>query len=372
MFRRETREAETRVAATPATVAILVNLGCRVLVQTGAGYYSGFSDQDYYTQGADIVGNDLDVYRNVDLVLQVKRPAEDLQPAILANLSPDSAILGILDPLAPHHDHILQYQRHRLTTFAWELLPQGSFTESFDAIAAMSRITGQIVIDQFMKNASIYDLLHQRILVIGLGNAGLAAAKQALYYRGNVTGVATSQQFKSILESWKGEFVQIPKQDLTLQQSQIRDLLLSSDPPFDLVVCAAGQRGNTAPLLITTDTLNQLKKETVIYDLTASSGGNCEGNQFGQTVQIGQGIICNTTGYPKLKPQHSTPIYADCVLTFVTHLLDSRHQSKNIIDNCLQSCLTTSGLITPILTNDSNSVIFSKHCQQWYQKFLGV
>jgi len=370
MFPRETRETETRVAATPATVAILVNLGCRVLVQTKAGDHSGFSDQDYYTQGAEIVGDDLDVYRNVDLVLQVKRPAEDLETAISATLSPDSAILGILDPLAPYHDHVLQYQRHRLTTFAWELLPQGSFTESFDAIAAMSRITGQIVIDQFMKNASLSNLTHQRILVIGLGNAGLAAAKQAVHYGGSVTCVTTSQQFKSILESWKGQFVQIPQEDLTLQQSEIRKLLLSSDPPFDLVVCGARQRGKTAPLLITTDTLNHLKKKTVIYDLSASSGGNCEGNQFGQTVQIGQALICNTTGYPKLKPQYSTPIYADCVLTFVTHLLDSRHQSKKIIDICLQSCLTTSGLIAPMVTNDSDSITFLKQCRQWYQKYF--
>ncbi|BAZ70368.1 MAG: hypothetical protein KME28_02440 [Pelatocladus maniniholoensis HA4357-MV3] len=109
MVPRETREAETRVAATPATVASLVKLGCHVLVQTGAGYYSGFCDQDYDAQGADIVGNDLDVYRNVDLVLYVKRPAEDLEKAILANLSTNCAILGFLDPQIPRSHHSRQW-----------------------------------------------------------------------------------------------------------------------------------------------------------------------------------------------------------------------------------------------------------------------
>jgi len=370
MIPRETREAETRVAATPQTVSTLVNFGCRVWVQAGAGCHSGFSDRDYQSLGAEIVGEELEVYRSIHLILQVKRPADDLERAILANLPPHAAILGVLDPQAPCNDHVFEYQSGQLTTFTWEWLPQSDRTKSFDAIALMSRISGKIVVDEFMRNASISNLTNRRVLVIGLGNAGLAAVKQAIQYGGHVTGIATNSRFQSFLESWNCQFVQIPKDDLTAQQSRIRSVLLDSKCPFDLVVCAARRRGQLAPLLITAETLNQLKQPTVFYDLTASSGGNCEGNQFGKTVQIGDAVISNTTGYPKLNPQLSTPPYADCVLKFVTHLLGFNSQATSTIDDCLQSCLTTSGLIAPRLAEGSNPQQFFTQCKQWYEQFI--
>lgn len=366
----ETREGETRVAATPTTVAALRQLGCRVLVQAGAGQHSGFSDWDYRFYGATIVSHSPVECRGVDLVLLVKRPQEDVEKAIVEHLPPNAAILGFLDPQIPYRKHLLDYQAHQLTTFTWELLPESFVTAPFDAIAPMSQISGKAVIQEFMQNADLRDLEGKRVLVLGLGNVGLAAVQEAAQAKADVVGLSTSCKAQTSLEQWGCQFIQMPATRLEDQQSAVRSLLLDAQKPFDLVVCAARRRGKSAPLLITADVLTQLPKAVEIHDLTASSGGNCAGNQFSKTVTVGKATIANITGYPKRYPKLSTPPYADCVLQFVSHLLNNSEQSEQELGYCLQSCLTTSGLITSILPEGDDDVNFLGQSRTWHEQFL--
>ncbi len=365
----ETREGETRVAATPTTVAALIRLGCRVLVQAGAGQRSGFSDWDYRFAGATIVRHSPVECRGVDLVLLVKRPRKEIEDALLEYLSPDAAILGFLDPQIPCRDHLLKYQSRRLTTFSWELLPENSITAPFDALIPMSQISGKAVIKAFMQNASIRDLKGKRVLVLGLGSVGLAAVQEAAQLGGEVVGISSSQKNQALLEKMGCRFFQMPMTSPEAQQSKVRSLLLDAQAPFDLVVCAARRRGQPAPLLIAADVLEQLTQEVEIHDLTASSGGNCAGNKFGETVTIEKAKILNITGYPKLYPEQSTPLYADCVLEFVSYLFEPNRQVDCEVEYCLQSCLTTQGLLTPTLSGGDDKNSFLAQSRKWHQRF---
>lgn len=367
---KETREGETRVAATPTTVAALRELGYNLLLQSRAGEMSGFSDWEYHLRGATIVSDHPRECIGADLVLLVKRPRADIETAIVDYLSPHATILGFLDPQIPQRHHLLKYRANRLTTFTWEFLPESFITDSFDAISPMSQISGIAVVREFMESAGIQDLQGKRVLVLGLGNVGLAATKEAAKLGADVTGLSTSRKAESSLSQWGCRFMQMPKGSLGAQQTLVKSLLLDYSAPFDLVVCAARRRGKPAPLLITPNVLKKLPQTLEIHDLTASSGGNCAGNQFSKTVTIGKAKVCNITGYPKRYPKLSTPPYANCVLRFVSHLLDTSGASEQELGYCLQSCLTTSGLITPMLPEGDDDTNFLAQSRQWHKQFL--
>lgn len=372
---RETKDNETRVSITPFEIKALAKLGCTVFVQKNAGKSSGYLDIDYQINGAEIVDeNYSDIYPKIDMVLQVKRPTKNKEFEIVSNLSPQSQIIGFLDPQINDINHIKQYQQHKLTTFAWELLPQNIETDSFDATSKMGRVTGEIVAEDF-KQTCQDDLQNKNVLVIGIGNAGLAAIKYAIDNQAIVTGVSTSKRHAKTLESWGCNFIQLqsscnqslPEQNIEEHRQQIKSLLLQAKVPFDAVFCCARYRRQQAPILISSETINSLEHKTIFYDLTASSGGNCESNQYGTTVFIGKSEIRSFTGYPQRKPRLSSSMYADCMVQFLSYLLgeNNHHDFNNVRNICLQSCLTHNGLINPIISGSKNFSAFEEQIQQW-------
>ena len=372
---RETRKNETRVAITPFEVKALNDLGCRTFVERNAGEKSGYSDMDYEINGAKIIDRNsfYQDIQDIDIVLQVKRPQENIEAEIINNLSTKSVVIGFLDPQISSTNHIKQYAQKKITTFAWELLPQNIETASFDATAKMSRITGEIVVEDFNKTCQ-GGLQNKNVLVIGIGNAGLAAIKHAVDHKAFVTGVSTSKRYAKTLKSWGCDFIQLKSSDHNNSKSQnieeykqqINCLLLQAKSPFDVVICCARYRNHKAPILISSETINALKHKTVFYDLTASSGGNCENNQYGKTVTLGKSEIRSLTGYPQRKPQLSSSLYADCMVDFVSYLLSKNDNGSNDVRNlCLKSCLTHNGLINPIISETSKYSFFDYQVRQW-------
>ena len=305
--------------------------------------------------------------------MQVKRPQENIEAKIVNNLAPQSLIIGFLDPQISSINHIKKYQRNKLTTFAWELLPQNIETISFDATSKMSRITGEIIVEEFINTDR--NLQNKTVLVIGIGNAGLAAIKHAVDNKALVTGVSTSKRYKKIIESWGCHFIQLKSSDdssknIKQHQQQIKSLLLNAKPSFDLIVCCARYRGQKAPMLISTETLMSLKKRTVFYDLTASSGGNCEGNQYGKTVTIGKAEIRSFTGYPQKKPRVSSCLYAQCMSELLSLVLSKNNDRLDYINKLYnKSYLTHKGLINPMIFDAQNSDDFACKLQQWSNYF---
>lgn len=376
---RETRDNEARVSITPFEVKTLAKLGCQIFVQKNAGKNSGYADIDYEINGAKIIDNNSNsFYQNIDIVLQVKRPLKNLEAEIVSNLPSQSLIVGFLDPQISNINHIKLYQQKKITTFAWELLPQNIETTSFDATSKMGRITGEVVVDDFMRTCQD-GLRNKNVLVIGIGNAGLAAIKYAVDNKALVTGVSTSERYAKTLQSWGCHFIKLKSsvdngvkdQNIAEYRQQISSLLLQAESPFDAVFCCARYRGQKAPILISSETINSLKHKTVFYDLTASSGGNCENNQYGKTVTVGKSEIRSFTGYPQRKPRLSSALYADCMVEFLDYLLNknNNHDFNNIRNLCLKSCLTHNGLISSIISNATSNFAFEHQIQQWSNSF---
>lgn len=369
---RETRRNETRVSITPFEVKALNDLGCKTFIERNAGKKSGYSDREYELNGAKIIDRN-SFAQNINIVLQVKRPQENIEAEIINNLSSQSVIIGFLDPQISSTNHIKQYAQKKITTFSWELLPQNIETASFDATSKMSRITGEIVVEDFNKTCQ-GGLQNKNVLVIGIGNAGLAAIKQAVDHQAFVTGVSISKRYAKTLKSWGCNFIQLKSsahnnsksQNLEEYRQQIKLLLLQAKLPFDVVICCARYRNHQAPLLISSETINSLRHKTVFYDLTASSGGNCENNQYGKTVTIGKSEIRSLKGYPQKEPQLASSLYADCMVDFVSYLLKKNYNDSNDVRNlCLKSCLTHNGLINPIISGTSRYSSFDYQVQQW-------
>lgn len=370
---RETRKNETRVAITPDKIKVLNNLGCRTFVERNAGEKSGYSNREYEINGAIIIDRN-SFNQDINIVLQVKRPQENIEAEIINNLPSQSVIIGFLDPQISSTHHIKQYAQKKITTFAWELLPQNIETASFDATSKMSRITGEIVVEDFNKTCQ-GSLQNKNVLVLGIGNAGLAAVKHAVDHKAFVTGVSTSKLYAKTLKSWGCNFIQLKSsinnnsksQNIEEYKQQIKHLLLQAKLPYDVVICCARYRNHKAPLLISSKTISSLRHKTIFYDLTASSGGNCEDNQYGKTVTIGRSEIRSLTGYPQKKPQLSSSLYADCMVDFVSYLLlNKNHKDYEDARNlCLKSCLTHNGLINPIISDTSRYSFFDYQVQQW-------
>lgn len=360
----ETRHSETRVSVTPWAASMLQEIGLHVKVESGAGNFSGWSDNDYRAEGIEVVEPEPIIYQHSDFIIQVKRPARDKENRILKNLRPGSTILGFLDPQIPNRSHIAQYKSRQLTTFAWELLPKHKSTESFDAVTAMSRVTGMVVVDHFRQFANLQGLKGKRVLVLGLGNAGSSAAKQSLECGAHVIGMGTSFPEQLSIRGNRFHFIHIPQDNLHEQRKQIKNVLLSPRSSPDLVICSARRRYQNAPLLITKGLLDKLNKHTVFYDLTASSGGNCEGSKYGENVFIGNASIRSMTGYPKLKPQLSSLLYSDCVLRFMTRLL----KDISLASDCLKSCLTINTCENPMRTDSSNYLDFESKTSKWIEE----
>lgn len=363
---RETRHSETRVAATPWVAAMLKELGFRVWVESGAGTFSGWSDNDYCVEGAEIVDSMPTVYHESDLVIQVKRPKRSKEIEIIDNLRPGSIVLGFLDPQVRDRTHIMRYKSRQLTTFAWELLPKTKRTEAFDAVAAMSRVAGTVVVDHFLQSANVQNLEGKRVLVLGMGNAGAASAKQSLEYGAHVVGMGSSYPARLIPQGNRFNFTKLPKNNLWEQRKKIETVLFSPELSPDLVICSARRRYENAPLLITKGMIKRLRKRIILYDLAASSGGNCECSQYGSNVLVGNAEICSMTGYPKFKPQLSSVLYSDCVLRFITHLF----KEGSLASECLKSCLTVDSQENLILTNSSQNSGFESRAAKWITEYF--
>jgi proton-translocating NAD(P)+ transhydrogenase subunit alpha len=329
---RERAAGERRVALVPEIVAGLASGGFDVLVERGAGGAASFPDAAYEAAGAQIVD---DVYGESDLVAKVQKPSEDE----VARLHRGQVLIGFLQPLTDAAG-ITQLADRGVTGFAMESIPRISRAQAMDALSSQATVSGYkatvLAADRLPKffpmlMTAAGTVAPAKVLVVGAGVAGLQAVATARRLGAVVTGFdvrpVVREQIESLGANWldlgvvgeesEGGYAQELSEE---QQRRQQEELEARLPEFDVVITTALIPGRPAPRLIPAAAVAAMRPGSVIVDLAAEAGGNCELTEPGEEVVRDDVTIIGPTNLPSSMPYHASQLYARNVAALLRHL----------------------------------------------------
>jgi H+-translocating NAD(P) transhydrogenase subunit alpha len=340
---REIFPGERRVALTPAIIGTVKKSGFEVVVESGAGVAAGFPDSFYQEKGATIAAERSQVFREADLIVQVlSHGANDRTgKEDLPLFRPGQVLIGFLRPLGSV-DRIREVAATGVTAFAIELMPRITRAQSMDALSSMGTIAGyKSVVLAADRLPRIFPMLTTaggtitpaRVFVVGAGVAGLQAIATAKRLGAVVSAYDVRAAAKEQVQSVGGRFVELPlesqdaedtrgyakAQDETFYQRQ-RELLGRLVAESDIVICAAVVPGRKSPVLITAEMVARMAPGSVIVDLAAERGGNCELTEAEQTVVKHGVTIIGGSNLAGTVPYHASQLYARNLSAFLAHL----------------------------------------------------
>jgi NAD(P) transhydrogenase subunit alpha len=360
----ETLEGERRVALVPSVVPALAKIGVSVLVQQGAGAAAGFTDAAFAEKGAEIAPSAGDVVARADLLLRVRVSPEGTEAGRqdLALLRPGLAVIAFLDPLnEPGLARSLAAKN--VTAFSMELMPRITRAQSMDALSSMATIAGYKAVllaastlpRMFpMLTTAAGTVTPARVFVIGAGVAGLQAISTARRLGAPVEAYDVRPASKEQVQSVGAKFVELPievadaedkggyakAQDESFYRRQ-REMMTKVVAGSDVVITTAAIPGKKSPVLVTEDMVKGMQPGSVIVDLAAERGGNCELTKADQTVVAHGVTIFGPTNLPATVPYHASFMYARNVTTFLTHLVQDKQLTIAADDEIARETLVT-------------------------------
>ncbi|WP_137939894.1 Re/Si-specific NAD(P)(+) transhydrogenase subunit alpha [Chitinivorax sp. B] len=333
----ETLPGETRVAATPETVKKLIGLGQVVVVQTGAGQLSSIPDEAYATAGAKI-GTAVDAF-NSDIVFKVRSP----QVEEIEHIKLGAAVISLF---AAHNNPTLPaLAAKNLNCFAMELLPRITRAQSMDVLSSQANIAGYkavLLATQYypkfmpMLMTAAGTVKPARVLILGVGVAGLQAIATAKRLGAVVEAFDVRPSTKEQVESLGAKFVEVPMTD---EEKKANDgvyakemsddykrrqgeLVAKHAAAADIIITTALIPGKPAPELVKPEVVSTMKPGSVIVDLAAESGGNCKLTRTGEVYLTENGVtLVGTTNLAGLVAQDASSLYARNLLTFLGEML---------------------------------------------------
>src|SRR6187200_34631 len=360
---RETFAGETRVALVPAAVPALVKSGLEVAVESGAGVSAGFPDELYRAQGATLSSRQ-DVFKTADIILQVRA-----LPADSSLLRSGQTVIGFADPLGAPKP-IRDLAPAGVNLFSMELMPRITRAQSMDALSSMATIAGyKGVLLAATTLPRMFPMLMTaagtispaRVFIMGAGVAGLQAISTARRLGAKVEAYDVRPAVKEQVQSLGAKFVELPlesadaedkggyakAQDESFYKRQ-REMMLKVVAASDVVITTALIPGKRAPILLTTEMVEAMAPGSVIVDLAAERGGNCELTKPDQVV-MHQGVtILGPSNLPAMVPYHASQMYSKNITTFLAHLLGKNGAAQaslaiNTDDEITKETLLTRG-----------------------------
>jgi NAD(P) transhydrogenase subunit alpha len=352
----ETLPGERRVALVPDAAARLATSGFEVVVEAGAGEQAGFIDDAYREAGVAIEADRWTLLGTADVVLSVQPPRlEDV-----ARLRVGAATISFLQP-ATQGAIIEALAARGVTAFSLELLPRISRAQSMDALSSQASLAGyKAVLMAANRLGKFFPMLMTaagtippaRVLVLGAGVAGLQAIATARRLGAVVEAYdvrpAVKEEVKSLgasflefeLEAQVGEGGYAREQSEEFLNKQ-RELLTERVAAADVVITTAAIPGRRAPLLVTAPMVKGMRRGSVIVDLAAETGGNCEVTQPGQVVQVDGAWVDGTTNVPSTMALHASQLYARNVTNLLRHLVSDGKLKLDFEDEITRSCCVT-------------------------------
>ncbi|MCL4545304.1 MAG: Re/Si-specific NAD(P)(+) transhydrogenase subunit alpha [Chloroflexi bacterium] len=360
---REKAEGETRVALIPDTVAALRKAGHTVFVESGAGCAAGHSDDAYAKTGAEVVATAPEISGRCDIIVKVQRP----DSAEAAAIHTGATLVGLLQPLqAP--ELMARLASGGVTCISMDAIPRIARAQSMDALSSMSTVAGyKAVLMAADTLPRFFPLLMTaagvvapaRVFIIGAGVAGLQAIGTARRLGAVVRAFDTRPVVKEQVESVGAAFVELalPQEERETAggyaaalaadvETRERALLAEQVRVSDVVITTALVPGHRAPVLIPRAAVEAMAPGSVIVDLAAESGGNCEVTVPGQVVRHGAVTIIGLTNLPATMPAHASQLYAHNVLSLLQHLLHDGSLSFDFNDEITRAtCIVHEGKI---------------------------
>ncbi len=337
---KERQALENRVAATPKTVQELIKLGFEVTVQRNAGYNASFEDKAYEAAGASIA--DDNAVWNADIILKVNAPEADEIPLIKEG----ATLISFIWP-AQHADLMQKLSERKINVMAMDAVPRISRAQSMDALSSMANIAGyKAVIEAADKFGSFFTgqitaagkVPPAKVLVIGAGVAGLAAIGTAQSLGAIVRAFDSRPEVKEQVESMGASFLEINFKEeggsgdgyakVMSDEFNRRALALYAEQAkeVDIIITTALIPGKPAPRLITKEMVETMKAGSIVVDLAAATGGNCELTEAGKIVETPNQVkIIGFTDLPSRLPTQSSQLYS----TNLVNLLKLLTPAKN-------------------------------------------
>ena len=363
---KESYPGERRVALVPMVVSNLAKAGLEVVVETGAGEQAGYPDAAYAEKGAKILPSRAAVFEAADIVVQVlcygsnDATGKDDLPLYRKG----QTLIGFLRPFGSA-EIVQQIAQSGVTAFSVELMPRTTRAQSMDALSSMGTVCGyKAVLLAAETSPRIFPMMTTaagtitpaRVFVIGAGVAGLQAISTARRLGAVASAYDMRPAAKEQVQSLGGRFVELPleaknaqdargygtAQDDTFYARQ-RELLARVVAESDIVISAAVIPGKKSPVLITADMVKGMAPGSVIVDLAAERGGNCELTHTGETIKVHGVTIIGAINLASSVPYHASQMYARNLTTFLTYIVKDGKLQLNLQDEIIRETMITNG-----------------------------
>ncbi len=361
---RETFPGERRVALVPAAIANLKKAGLEVVIEAGAGVEAGYPDTDYSNKGARVVAERAEVFGTADIILQVLCHGSNDRAgqADLPLLRKGQLLIGFLRPLG-NLQTVQEIAATGATAFSVELMPRTTRAQSMDALSSMGTMCGYkaviVAADTLprifpMLTTAAGTITPARVLVMGAGVAGLQAIATARRLGAVVSAYDLRPAVKEQVQSLGGRFVELPlevadaqdaggyakAQDESFYKRQ-RELLGKVVAEQDVVITAAVIPGKRSPVLVTREMVEGMSPGSVIVDLAAERGGNCELTRIGEKVFEHGVSIIGWINLASTVPYHASQMYARNLTNFLLNMIKDGNLNLNMEDEIVRSTLVT-------------------------------
>jgi NAD(P) transhydrogenase subunit alpha len=363
---KESFPGERRVALAPAVIPSLLKVGFEVVVEAGAGAAAGYPDAEYAAKGGKILPERAEVFKAADVVLQVLcyGSNDSTGKADLPLLRPGQLLIGFLRPLGSV-ETVQEIAATGVSSFSIELMPRSTRAQSMDALSSMATICGYkavlLAADRLprmfpMLTTAAGTITPAHVFIIGAGVVGLQAIATARRLGAVTSAYDMRPAAKEQVQSLGGRFVELEveaqdaqdargyarAQDESFYQRQ-RELLGRVVAGSDVVISAAVIPGKRAPLLVTHDMVEKMAPGSVIVDVAAERGGNCELTQPGKLIVEHDVTIIGYINLASTVPYHASQMYSRNVASFLTHLTKDRKIVIDTADEITRETLVTEG-----------------------------
>lgn len=368
---KESEKSEKRVAVTPEGVQKLISLGLNVSVESGAGIASSYMDQSYEESGASIVTDRSALLKQCDILLAVQTPEQ----AVLDQLKSGTVLIAFLWPI--QNGELIEYlKKNMITSLAMDTIPRISRAQSMDALSSMANIAGYKAaligsnkLDKYlpMMMTAAGTIPPAKVLVLGAGVAGLQAIATCKRLGAVVEAFDIRPAVKEQVESLGAKFVEVPIEEDTTEskggyakelsdrnKEKQREVIHQHVKKSDIVISTAQVPGRPAPLLITKGMVEDMSPGSVIVDIAAEQGGNCEVTKPGEEI-VHHGVnVLGPLNIPSSLAFHASKLYSKNMLSLMDLLIDEGKPLFNFDDEIILNATVThrGELISPFVIDN--------------------
>ena len=357
---KEQSKNETRVAATPGTVKELIKDGAKVLVESGAGEASFISDKEYEKAGSTIITDSKELLSKGNVLIKVLAPTLDQ----IVHLQPKSVLISFCQT-SRELDTVKALREQSVTGFSMHLIPRTTLAQKMDALSSQANIAGYKAVLMAANKLGVYmpllmtaagTIRPAKILVLGAGVAGLQAIATAKRLGAQVEAFDVRPAVKEQVESLGAKFIEVSsdtsegegegeggyaketsEEYKKLQQKLIHSHIIKADA----VITTALIPGRSAPVLIPSSMVEEMKPGSVIIDLAAENGGNCELTKVDESISFNGIEIDGTSNIPGTMPVHASELYSKNVAALLAYMTKNGELNLDLEDEIISGSMYT-------------------------------